>query len=85
MSETGTNTKMYLIQLCDLCVSGAGGECHSPGCAMWINRAPDLPLRFPMILCLESFTGDMQALFDKAFAEVEWYEDLAQALFGRPA
>lgn len=38
---------VHLVQLwlCDLCLDGAGGECHSPGCAMWINRAPDLPLR----------------------------------------
>lgn len=32
------------LRLCDLCLSGAGGECHSPGCALWMNRAPDIPL-----------------------------------------
>ena len=31
--------------LCDLCLNGAGGECHVPGCAFWLNRAPDLSLR----------------------------------------
>jgi len=31
--------------LCDLCLDGVGGECHVPGCAMWLNSAPDLELR----------------------------------------
>jgi hypothetical protein len=33
------------LPLCELCLSGAGGECHVPGCAMYLNRAPDLPVR----------------------------------------
>lgn len=33
------------LRLCAMCLDGKGGECHSPGCALWINRAPDLPLR----------------------------------------
>jgi len=32
------------LRLCELCLGGAGGECHSPGCALWLRRAPDLPL-----------------------------------------
>ena len=32
------------LTLCHLCLSGAGGECHVPGCALCYNRAPDLPL-----------------------------------------
>ncbi|HYM98093.1 MAG TPA: hypothetical protein VET26_12385 [Candidatus Sulfotelmatobacter sp.] len=32
------------ICLCSACLSGAGGECHTPGCALWLNRAPDLPV-----------------------------------------
>lgn len=32
------------LWLCHQCLSGAGGECHVPGCALWLNRAPDLPL-----------------------------------------
>jgi hypothetical protein len=32
------------LWLCELCLSGAGGECHVPGCALWMNRAPDLPV-----------------------------------------
>lgn len=32
------------IRLCDLCLAGAGGECHVPGCALWLRRAPDLAL-----------------------------------------
>ena len=34
------------LLLCAPCLDGAGGECHTPGCVMWLNRAPDLPLRF---------------------------------------
>lgn len=33
------------IRLCDHCLDGAGGECHTPGCALWMNRAPDVSLR----------------------------------------
>lgn len=36
---------LVTLWLCSLCLDGAGGECHTPGCALWINRAPDLPLR----------------------------------------
>jgi hypothetical protein len=36
--------RSYRIRLCDLCIAGAGGECHVPGCAMFLNRAPDVPL-----------------------------------------
>lgn len=32
------------LDLCDLCIRGEGGYCHVPGCSMWMNRAPDLPL-----------------------------------------
>lgn len=33
------------LWLCDLCLDGVGGECHVPGCALYLNRAPDLSLR----------------------------------------
>jgi hypothetical protein len=33
------------LTICDLCLDGAGGECHVPGCAMWISAAPDIPIR----------------------------------------
>jgi hypothetical protein len=32
------------LTLCQQCLTGAGGECHTPGCALWMNRAPDVPL-----------------------------------------
>lgn len=32
------------LTLCTLCLSGKGGECHSPGCALWMRRAPDVPV-----------------------------------------
>lgn len=43
-----TSGEVPLIQLtlwlCAYCIAGVGGECHSPGCALWMNRAPDLPI-----------------------------------------
>lgn len=33
------------LMLCSLCLEGKGGECHTPGCALWMVSAPDLPLR----------------------------------------
>jgi hypothetical protein len=30
--------------MCEYCISGAGGECHTPGCVLWLNRAPDLAI-----------------------------------------
>lgn len=32
------------LNVCALCLRGSGGECHTPGCAFWMNRAPDIPL-----------------------------------------
>lgn len=31
--------------ICEPCLDGKGGECHTPGCVLWLNRAPDLQLR----------------------------------------
>lgn len=42
MSEPALHTIKAVV--CSLCLSGAGGECHVPGCLLWINRAPDLSL-----------------------------------------
>lgn len=33
------------LPICSACLDGEGGECHTPGCVFWINRAPDIPLR----------------------------------------
>jgi hypothetical protein len=39
-----TEPKLHHVKLwlCEPCLNGAGGECHTPGCALWMNRAPDL-------------------------------------------
>jgi hypothetical protein len=39
------------IYLCDACLDGVGGECHTPGCALWISRAPDIPIREKVVDC----------------------------------
>jgi hypothetical protein len=52
-----------VMTLCSLCVDGAGGECHSPGCALWINRAPDLSLRDnPMVDTIDGAPLDYNTL-----------------------
>ena len=33
-----------LLTVCSYCRAGAGGECHTPGCAFCRSTAPDLPL-----------------------------------------
>jgi hypothetical protein len=32
------------VNLCGRCLNGEGGECHTPGCGFFLNRAPDLAL-----------------------------------------
>ena len=42
------------LMLCDLCLDGKGGECHTPGCSLWLNRAPDRPFRdHPCVLTID--------------------------------
>lgn len=36
------------FDICEPCIEGAGGECHAPGCAFWMMRAPETPLYFAM-------------------------------------
>lgn len=43
MSE-GTLNYVEIV-LCNLCLNGKGGECHVPGCALWMSTAPDVPIR----------------------------------------
>jgi hypothetical protein len=31
------------VNVCGACLRGEGGECHTPGCSFWMNRAPDIP------------------------------------------
>ena len=42
--QTKATIRLVAISLCSLCLEGKGGECHVPGCALFINRAPDLPV-----------------------------------------
>ena len=32
------------LTLCALCIAGEGGECHTPGCALYMSQAPDIPI-----------------------------------------
>lgn len=42
--DNETTLVRVTLVLCTLCLSGAGGECHVPGCALWMSSAPDIPL-----------------------------------------
>lgn len=46
MSDTTTWPSLVrvTIVLCADCLAGMGGECHTPGCALWMNRGPDVPI-----------------------------------------
>lgn len=46
MGESTVEPKVLLVEihLCELCLGGAGGECHVPGCALYLRRAPDIRL-----------------------------------------
>lgn len=37
------------VPICSACLDGEGGECHTPGCILWINRAPDLAIRSMLV------------------------------------
>lgn len=41
--------RQVVLTLCSLCLSGAGGECHVPGCALYLNRAPDIPVNAAVV------------------------------------
>jgi hypothetical protein len=63
------------VLLCDACMAGEGGECHTPGCALWLNRAPDIPVEGAQ-------TGETQAERDaeaKALGFVAAKDEVTQA------
>lgn len=37
----GVKLKRVVITLCEECLKGVGDECHTPGCALFLHRAPD--------------------------------------------
>jgi hypothetical protein len=48
MTETNETGEIQLrrvtLNLCEPCINGEGGECHTPGCALWMHSAPDIPI-----------------------------------------
>ena len=43
----GPQIPVHLVHLylCDPCLDGAGGECHTPGCSLWMHLALTQPVR----------------------------------------
>jgi hypothetical protein len=44
-SEEAFALETVTVTLCSGCIDGVGGECHTPGCALWISTAPDISIR----------------------------------------
>ena len=44
MSEKKVIVKKVIINLCEYCLNGTGGECHVPECALCRNCAPDIQI-----------------------------------------
>lgn len=40
----GERLHRVTLMVCEFCLGGIGGECHTPGCAFWMSQAPDVPL-----------------------------------------
>jgi hypothetical protein len=56
-----------VLWLCSMCLDGEAGECHTPGCALWLNRAPDLSIRTsPMVESIDGATLDYETLTRRA-------------------
>ncbi len=48
-SETDVNL-VGGFNLCNQCLDGVGGECHTPGCVLFLSVAPDIPIRDTILL-----------------------------------
>lgn len=42
-SCTSSALHRVTLDICEPCIEGAGEECHTPGCAFWMMRAPETP------------------------------------------
>ena len=40
-----SNCKKYAVWICDDCVEGKGGECHTPGCLFFLMDAPTVSVK----------------------------------------
>lgn len=54
-STAEPTTHKVVMWMCELCIDGAGGECHVGGCAFFLNRAPDISIRHSCLV--ESIDG----------------------------
>lgn len=42
-SCTSSKLRRVTLDICEPCIEGVGGWCHTPGCAFWMRRAPETP------------------------------------------
>lgn len=59
LDDDEPNVRLVTVGLCELCIGGAGGECHTPGCILWLNRAPDLALHAELIEDASATTAEL--------------------------
>ena len=52
------------IRVCRPCLDGAGGQCHTPGCALWLHDMDTLPIARELYEVVERdpATGDVVAM-----------------------
>jgi hypothetical protein len=43
------------IIICDYCLAGDGDECHTPGCALFLNRTPNIPINPKLYEVVEEY------------------------------
>ena len=61
--------KKIEIIICEDCLTGKGGECHTPGCALFLNRCPDIPIMPELYKVIKEFSDDERILFTDENAE----------------
>jgi hypothetical protein len=50
MHDHGDELRTVTVTICERCIAGEGGECHTPGCLLYMNRAPDVPLQLSLYM-----------------------------------
>jgi hypothetical protein len=66
-----THVRLVRLYLCDICTGGGGGECHVPGCALYANRAPDIP---PSLVSDDGHSAGLALIDDREWVRERYIE-----------
>ena len=69
-----SDVKVYKIFLCDDCIEGAGEECHTPGCTLYLHSV-DIPIGKELLEPFDSYALQDVALDVLAKGIMEIAED----------